>query len=420
MSDRWPPNPVNQSISIGDTASLDAFGRLRVSESHTIFESKLLGADDSPLLWDEQEESGGSGVASTPTANKPYVDLSNANTTATVMTRQTYRRFHYQPGKSMLYLMTGVLDLSGGGTGLERRIGCFDDDNGAFFEDNAGTIGVTTRTKDSGSAVDTTITQANWNIDVMDGTGPSGFTANFASGQIFVIDFQWLSVGRVRFGLEIDGVIEYIHQVLISNNQTTPWCSTPNLPLRYQLIATSSSPASSMRCISSSIMSEGGQEELGVVHYASTGGAGVVTNAENSLFAVIGIRLKSTHIGATIQFLESSVQIHTASETLEWCILHNPTVADTFTYSGIANSACEKAIGATANTITGGTLIAGGYVESGTGASGHGSGTTPISNELGLGVSIGGTLDTHVLAVRPIGGVSAAEVEGSLEWRELF
>jgi len=45
-------------------------------------------------------------------------------------------RFNYQPGKSQEILMTGILDRSGGGTGVQRRVGCFDDDNGLFFEDD--------------------------------------------------------------------------------------------------------------------------------------------------------------------------------------------------------------------------------------------------------------------------------------------
>jgi len=411
----------NVNIAFQDSAAIDAFGRMRVSNPLSIFNSKLLGADDAPLFWDEALESGGGITASTPTANKPYIDLISTDVTAGVFTRQTFRRFNYQPGKSQLILMTGILELaSGTKTGCERRIGAFDDDNGAFYESDAGTFGVTTRTKDSGSVVDTTVVKANWNIDVMDGTGPSGHTVDFTKVQIFVIDWQWLSAGRVRFGLEIDGHIEYVHEVNAANLLTIPWTATPNLPLRYQIITTTSSGVCSMREICTAVISEGGSEEIGVVHHLGTAGAAVTSAVENILYALVGLRLKTSHLGATVRILETAVQIQTASEFIEWLLLFNPTVADTFTYGDLSNSAVQTALGATANTVTGGTHMSGGYAETGGGNAGGGSGGANIPTELELGAAIDGTRDTIVLAFRPIGGVSAANVEGALIWLEQF
>ena len=123
-----------------NTAAFDAFGRLRVASPETLFDSKLLSLDDAPLFWDEQLESGSGITASTPTADKPYIDYASTLNTAGVFTRQTFRRFNYQPGKGQKVQMTGVLRLTGGGTGVERRIGLFDDNNGLFFADNEGTI----------------------------------------------------------------------------------------------------------------------------------------------------------------------------------------------------------------------------------------------------------------------------------------
>lgn len=407
-----------------DSPSNDAFGRMRVSEPTTIFDSKLTGIDDAPLFWEESQISGSSTAPTTPTAAKPYVDLASINTTAGVFVRQTFRRFNYQPGKSQLILMTGVLELaSGTTTGCQRRIGYFDDNNGLFFTSNAGTIGVTVRTNDSGTPVDTTFTKANWNLDTMDGgndsDNPSGQTVDFTNGQIFVIDFQWLSFGRVRFGVEIGGVICYVHEINQANTANIPYMSTPNLPLRFELISTTDSGVCSMRAICASVISEGGSDSNGVVFRTSTAGAGVTTNAENSLFAVVGIRLKTDHAGTDVTPLAAQIQVHTAAEFLEWVLLFNPTVASTFTYSNITNSSCQRALGATANTVTGGTEIGGGYVETGNNPQGGESDKGQLNTALKLGADIAGTtMDEIVLCVRPIGGVSAATVEGSLTWRE--
>lgn len=405
--------------------SLDAFGRMRVSEPTTIFDSKLIGIDDAPLFWEEAQISGSSTAPTTPTAAKPYIDLASINTTAGVFVRQTYRRFNYQPGKSQLILMTGVLELaSGTKTGCQRRIGYFDDNNGLFFESNAGTIGVTVRTNDSGTPADTTVVQTSWNLDTMDGgndsDNPSGLTADWTNGQIFVIDFQWLSFGRVRFGLEIKGMIVYVHEILQANTANIPYMSTPNLPLRFELISTTSSGICSMRAVCASVVSEGGADFNGVVFRTSTAGAGVTTDNQDELFAVVGIRLKTTHVGTDVRPLKAEIQVHTASEYLEWVLLFNPTVAGTFAYANITNSSCQRALGAGAtNTVTGGTQIAGGYVETGNPSQGGESDKGALATALKLGVDIAGTTaDEIVLCVRPIGGVSAATVEGALTWRE--
>ena len=414
----------DQEVAIKET-SADAFGRLRVSNPNTIFDSKLLQSDKAPLFWEESLESGAGITATTPNPDQPYIDFQSTTDTAGKYTRQTYQRFNYQPGKSQLILMTGVLRVSGGGTGVETRVGYFDDNNGIFFEENDGTIGVTVRSKVSGSVVDNTITQANWNIDNVSGSGnnPSKLNVDWTKAQIFVIDFQWLGVGRVRVGIEIDGVVVYVHQFVEHANITAkPYMSTPNLPLRYQMITTGSSPATRMRCICSAVLSEGGTDDIGIVHRASTGGAALTTDTENALFAMLAIRLKATHIGATVKFLAAQLQIQSASEYLEWQLLFNPTVAGAaLSFSNIANSACQFALGVTANTVTGGTQITGGYSETGGGNTGGASDSGALASALKLGINIAGdSLDEMILCVRPIGAVSAINVEGGLTWREIY
>ena len=416
----------HQRVLIGafDSPAEDAYGRWRVSNPTTIWDSKLTGLDDAPLFWQEIQVSGSSTAPTTPTAAKPYIDLASINTTAGVYVRQTYRRFRNQPGKGQLIFMTGVLELaSGTKTGCERRIGFFDNNNGLFFESDAGTIGVTERTNDSGSPVDDTTAQASWNLDTMDGVGgagnPSGDTLDWTKAQIFVIDFQW-PLGRTRFGVEIHGAIHYVHEHLEANVANIPNMSTSSLPLRYELISTSSSGVCSMRAISAAVISEGGTEDTGAVHHSSTRGAGVSTDTENVFFAVIGIRLEATHVGTEIVLLDAALQIHTASETLLWVLLWNPTVAGTFAYSDIANSSVQRALGAgVTNTVTGGVHMGGGFIESGAGGAKSGSGGGFLNTSLHLGVDYAGTaLDEIVLCVMPIGSTSTATVEGSLTWRE--
>lgn len=398
-------------IVLGAGPQLDAFSRLRVSNPVTEFSSKLVMADKAPLLWDEALESGGGVTGSTPTAAKPYIDFLSTVSTASVYTRQTFRRFHYQPGKSQLILMTGVLDLTGGGTGVQRRIGYFDDDNGVFFEDSEGVIGVVVRSNDSGTPVDTRVVQTSWNVDPMDGTGPSGITADWSKSQIFIMDFEWLSAGPVRFFLDIDGVVYLIHKSPSpANNTAIPFMSMPNLPLRYQMVTTSSSAASSMRVICSVVISEAGTDFASFpLSHATV--AHVDADVADTIYAVVGIQLRAAQLGITIDLRSLSMLAET-NDAFEWLVYLNPTVAGTFTYSGITNSACEGAVGVTANTITGGTILYRGF-----GATKAEIESFNQPDVVRLGAAIDGTRDTLVLAVRPLG--ANADIQGALNWDEL-
>lgn len=395
---------------LADGPHADAFSRMRVSDPVTVFESKLLTADKAPLLWDEQLESGGGVTGSTPTTAKPYIDFQSTLNTAAVYTRQSFQRLQYQPGKGQLVIMTGVLDLSGGGAGVQRRVGYFDDNNGLFFEDNAGTVNVVVRSNDTGTPIDTKVAQASWNIDPMDGTGPSGLTVDWTNAQIFMIDFQWLSVGRIRFSVDIDGVICLVHEVLQANNSAIPYMSTPNLPLRYQMITTASSPASSMRVICTAVITEGGRDANNIPFSHATS-AKVDADVVDEIYAICAIRLRTGFFCASVD-LESISMITETSDNFEWQLRWNPTVAGTFTYSTIdTNSSMEGAVGATANTVTGGVIMDRGF-----GSAGAATGAPSPNHGLRLGAAIDGTQDEIVLCARPLG--ASADIEGAINWGE--
>ncbi len=405
----------NVDIKFQDTTDLDAFQRLRVSAPESIFDSKQI-FDNAPMFWDEELESG-AGITSTHSTNTASTVITSTINTAGKYTRQTFMRFNYQPGKSQMILMTGVLDRFGGGTGVERRIGIFDDDNGLFFEDDAGTIGVTRRTNVTGTPVDNTVVQASWNVDVMDGSGVSGITIDWTKTQIFFIDFEWLGVGRVRFCMVIDGVIWLVHEFLPGNVLDKAYMSTPNLPLRYQMLTTGSSPASEIECMCSTVISEGGSHDTGVLRYKSTAGTHVDADVENVIYAILGVRLKSTHLGASVKIVNVSIDEHQGNNKYEWMLIFNPTVADVFNYTNETNSAIQTAIGALANTVTGGTIITGGFT------SADKKGGSPVAestqNALLLGADISNNVDQIVLCVRPIAGSVNLDIEAGITWREL-
>ena len=410
----------NVNVKAQDSFSIDAFGRWRVSNPITLFDSKNIFDDDGlasnvenvPLFFDNAETSGGS-TSTSYRANESSQRISVANTTAGTRVRQSKQRFNYQSGKSQLILCTfNLISLD---ANITKRVGYFDANNGLFLETEGTTVNFVRRTSTSGSPVDNEVAQASWNIDPFDGTGPSGITLDLTKTQILFIDFEWLGVGRVRMGFVIDGIIYYAHEFLNANSLTLVYMQTPNLPIRWEISNDGSGAASNLDCICASVQSEGGLNELGTVRYASSGV--ISADSAGTVYAVIGIQLKSEYIGETIKILSTSLIETTGSSNLEWTLKLNPTVTGTFTYADQTNSAVQIATGGTA-TVTNGIDIAGGFFNSGQGNSG-GSVSGEVTSALNLGSLIDGTVDEIVLCVKPLTGSSNTDVWGGITWREL-
>ena len=384
-----------------DSPQLDAFGRLRVSNPQTIFDSKLLG-DKQEVFWSEQITNLSGNATSTHSTTEAGVVMHVEAGDSII--RQTFMRFNYQPGKSQELFMTAV--PGAGQAGVIRRIGLFEGNNGLFFEENGTAIRVVERK----GAVDTPVDQSLWNKDIMNGGGPSGIVLNFARVQFFYLDFEWQGTGRVRMGFIIGGTLIVVHEFLHSNIDTSVYISNPNLPLRYEISSTG--PAANLIQICVSVASEGGQDPTGIIRSASTNGVHVDANVADTIYAVVGIRLKSGFLFASIE----SVAISMISETnddFEWLMFHNPVIAGAFTYSDETNSPVQAARGATANVVTGGIRLAGGFASIDTQQA-----DLPVKSRLRLGAAIDGSRDEHVLCVRPLS--ANADIQGALIWSELL
>lgn len=405
-------NRAGLPIIPADGGSLDGFSRFRVSEPTTLFNNKQLW-DNQPLFWDDQETAG-SGTSSAHSTDIASTTISTSLNTAGTRVRQTFQRFNYQPGKSQLVIMTGKLGAAV--AGITRRMGLYDDNDGLFFSQEGAAFNVVIRSSTSGSPVDDAVPQASWNLDVMDGTGPSGVTLDVSKKQVFLIDYQWLGNGRIRFGIYIAGQIVYVHEFLRENVLTVPYMSTPNLPLRYEITSDGASPISDLVHTCTSVMAEGGAEGGGLVQPLTSGTTAISAAVIGTIYAVVGVRLKSTHFDAATEVENIEMLISAGNNSLgEWLLIHNPAVADTFTYSNVTNSPYQQAIGVAANTVTGGQVIDSGYVLPSRQGS---SAFKKVPSALALGSSIAGVSDTLVLCFKPI--TINVSVHGILTMRERF
>jgi hypothetical protein len=162
-------------------------------------------------------------------------------------------------------MCTGVINP--GNSTFTSRFGYFDSEfttnpnvptvnNGLYFQYSGGSISVNIKNDTA-----TSVSQSSWNIDKMDGSGPSGLNLDFTKTQLFVIDMEWLGVGRVRFGFYAYGRIQYCHQFVHLNELTEAYTDNINLPISYTLIGGTGSGTIVQIC--STVVSEGGYNPVG-------------------------------------------------------------------------------------------------------------------------------------------------------------
>ena len=397
-----------QLITIGGN-NVDAFGRLRVSNPLTIFDSKSIMSQNS--LFNSTTASGGS---VTYTANKSTVNLNVTEAASSKTVRQSNRVMSYQPGKSLLIFNTFVMNTLT--ANLKQKVGLFDTNNGIFFTADGTTLKIVRRTYTSGAAVDTEISQSSWNGDTLNGTGASGFTLNAATSNILFIDIEWLGVGSVRVGFVINGQLITAHTFYNANSLTTVYMQTANLPIRYEIerAGTLTAGTYTLQQICSSCISEGGYSPQGLEEMIGTGtvSAGVNLTTANTYYNIATIRIKASRPYAVI--VPAGVDVLNISNgDFEWGLFINATLASSFSYTSFSDNV-EYDLQTTAFS-TAGTRIAGGYMGGKTAPFTLGGDFIAFSNQLGQTIS--GTSDTLTLGVRT--GSANGDVSGLIKWYDL-
>jgi hypothetical protein len=91
--------------------------------------------------------------------------------------------------------------------------------------------------------VTTRIPQSQWNLDKMNGTGPSGYNIDISKMQMAYIDYTWYGAGFIRFGFRaISGDIIYCHKISNNNINTAAYQRSGNLPARFEAINSVAEP----------------------------------------------------------------------------------------------------------------------------------------------------------------------------------
>lgn len=406
-------------VETSNSPSIDAFARLRISNPLTLFDYSAQ-YDDGSLFWDKKTV--GSGTTS-HLPNESSVQLTTGSgTSGHSCIRQTFEYFRYEPGKSQLIIMTGVMGALK--TNVRQRIGYFDGYNGVFFEQDGVNLKIVNRTNISGTPVDGYVIQANWNADKLDGYGPSGVTLDTSKANIFWFDIEWLGAGRVRAGIwGPDGIPIVCHEFRNANALTSVYMTTPNLPLRYEITNTgAASGATTMKQICSTVISEGGAEYERAYSFSAPNAKTGTGPTISTRRAILTIRPKPTlnSITTRIKIIPTIFTLSIGSANIYWELVYNPIFTGTPSWSspdGLSGVEYSTHGDAANGAISSGTVIDSGFAISGTGLV-----RSNLANEINIKFPI--SLDMDGLNPKSLSLVCTAlsgspTALGSFTWKEI-
>jgi hypothetical protein len=393
-----------------NTGATDAFGRIRTSSPLTLFDSSHRYRDNG--LWTTATASGG---ASTFDASAGLINLSVTTASGSSVIRETSKCFSYQPGKSLLVMSTFTLNPAK--ANLRQRIGYYGASNGMYLELDNSTLALVERSSSTGSLVETRVPSSEWNIDHLDGTGPSNLTLDPTKAQILWMDIEWLGLGTVRMGFVINGKFIHCHSFHHANIINSTYITTASLPLRYEITNTGATASNStLKQVCSTVLSEGGYELRGLQQAIGTTITSPATlTTAGTFYPLVSLRLKSATLDAIVILTAISI-LGISAYNYTWRVVASPTTTGgTWTSAGV-NSSVEYNLTGTATT--GGRVLAQGYFSS----TNQSSTTIDILKEALFKFQLerdGLTSSPYELSLIASASFATCSIHASMDWEEV-
>lgn len=415
---RYEVNMMSDRLTPSGTLT-DAFGRLRVSEPLTLFDSQHRYVENGK--W-ATANNGTSNTQHVPAESSINMNVGTANND--YVYRETRRVFAYQPGKSLLIMNTFAMNQPK--ANLTQRLGYFTTDNGIYLENDGTTNYFVLRSNSTGTITETKVAQSDWNVDKFNGTGYSSqLGGEHASGinvtktNIFWTDVEWLGVGDVRCGFVVDGKPLPAHIFHNDNIQTEPYMTTACLPVRYEIKNTGDTTSNSrLKQICSTVISEGGYALAGKQRAAS----GQISLPKDiptagTFVPIISIRLKSDRLDAIVIPNSTEIVGITNNTQYRYKIVVGGTLTGAVWNSAATSSSVEWDTAATG--ISGGDDVKIGFLNVGAG-----SGATVASFTDGLFKfqleRNSFTGNTTVFSLVATGVTNGNDAVGAISWEEIF
>lgn len=402
---------LSNQVSFADTASIDSFSRLRVANPTFLFDAQFT-YDLNPLLYEQITNGSGASISHDAT-NRMAVMTFSSTATGGKAYMQSYEWIPYQPGRSQLFLIT--FNMIAAVTNCKKFVGIGDDANGIRYELDGSTKQFKIYS-DTGLG-DEAVTQSSWNLDRLDGTGPSGITLANDKTNILVIDFQALYVGRVRVGFDIGGKIVFAHEFLHANASLYPYIQNASLPIICGMTCTGT-VTTTMNFICATAISEGGATEP-VGYQFSQEGSGTAGNSARA--HILSIRPKTTFNSIANRItpqIEAVDILVTGNTAIYWELVVGQAISGTTAFNDVNTNYSAMEYN-TLGTISGSPalVIASGYVPAS--ATIKGTGLERIRNRVPITLDAAGAvraLGTLSVIATGLGATSACRA--ALDWTE--
>jgi hypothetical protein len=185
-----------------------------------------------------------------------------------------------------------------------------------------------------------------------------------------------------------------------------PYIQTPNLPLRYEIEATTTASSdTSMTKICAAIISEGGTDQQAAISHAISTGNTLATATNSAYKPIISIRSKQTFSSKQNrgEVFPESYEVYAETKGVQYRVLLNATLLTASWQSAGTNALIDYDTASI--SVSGGEIIGGGYV----GASANTRDSIPkdLIGKIALTRGIDNTtFDTITIAAIGIGGTS--------------
>lgn len=335
----------SNEMKYADSGNLDAFGRLRVSQTTTLLDVKH-AYDKLPLFVDELVSAG-----ATSSWAEACVTMSTTQSDAYAI-RQTYKCAHYQSGKSQLVeasftnfaTQSNVIKRVGyytSGTASSYNSG-FD---GFFLESNGVNNTISFQIWKGGTNIATATSSAWLDRDY------DAALIDWTKTQLLFVDFQWLGVGRVRFHMVIEGTLRLFYEFSCMNNLPTVYMNIPHKPMRYE-IRQSGAGSGSFGMMCSSVSMEGSINNL-YKPVAINDFTERTLSVANTTYAVLGIRLSESNREIGVSGLLNFVDIlQSSNDNYLVTVQKEPTIVGTPTWTQQPGTPIEYSFGEGALTVS--------------------------------------------------------------------
>jgi len=335
----------NLSVHIDEPKT--AFGEVQVAERTPQAQINFVYGVNTEMV---DVNISGSGSVTQVNGNAEISTGAAANSSADVVSKKLLK---IRPGQGMEIVFSALFDIPAAGS--EQAGGAGTQSNGHFFAYDGVDFGVLRLDNN----VDNWTRQVDWNIDKLDGTGPSGMILDPTKGNVYKIVFQWLGYGAINYYVESDltGNFIPVHINAYANKYVTPNVRIPSFPLHFYALNTTNTTNIVMRTASSGGFIEGQPKltgprnsQFGSKQSIGTGGVNIITLRNKSLY--LGLE---NDIASYLSFISAAID---GAKPGFMTIVANATLGGTPIFKDVEPNNSTMQFDVDGTTVTGGKEIA--------------------------------------------------------------